>query len=229
LIKEKKSQRLNQVVYTVLEAIRWIGLMCWPFMPAKSDELREQLGLTALMPITDVDLWPSQWGGLATALQTCCNQPLFPRFDKAQERELLGRFGVDLSDEKEPKPKDKKTKKREASAEKPTNNVVTYDEFAKVELKVAQIITAQRVPKSDKLLQLMVDVGEQSPRQLLAGIAEHYAPESLVGKKVVVVANLKPRKMMGLESNGMVLAASGDKKLFVLTVDGDLPPGSRVS
>ncbi len=229
LIKEKKTQRLNHVIYTVLEAIRWIGVMCWPFMPAKSDELRGQLGLSALMPIDDVDLWPSQWGGLATALQTCCNQPLFPRFDKAQEREILTRFGVELSDEKESKPKDSGAKKREPSAEKPTESVVTYEEFAKIELKVAEIISAERVPKSDKLLRLMVDIGEPNPRQLLAGIAEHYAPDTLVAKKVVVVANLKPRKMMGLESNGMVLAASGEKDLFVLTVDGDLPPGSRVS
>jgi methionyl-tRNA synthetase len=136
---------------------------------------------------------------------------------------------VDLSADKESKPKEARAKKHDPSTEKPTKGVVTYDEFAEIELKVAQIITAERVPKSDKLLKLMIDIGEQSPRQLLAGIAQHYAPETLVGKKVVVVANLKPRKMMGLESNGMVLAASGEKELFVLSIDGDLPPGSRVS
>ncbi|MBN1655989.1 MAG: methionine--tRNA ligase [Deltaproteobacteria bacterium] len=224
LIKEGKKKRLDQVVYTVLEAIRWISIMTWPFMPAKSDELRGQLGLTAVMPTAGVDLWPSVWGALASGKQTCCNQPLFPRFDKTQEREILTRLGVQVSEAIEAK-----SKGAVANGTEPQKNQISYDEFAKLELKVATIVSAERIAKSDKLLLLKVDIGESSPRQLLAGIAEYYAPETLIGKKVVVVANLKPRKLMGLESNGMVLAASNEQALYILTVDGELPPGSRVS
>ena len=90
-----------------------------------------------------------------------------------------------------------------------TSNLITIDDFAKVELRVAQIVVAERIPKADKLLRLEVDLGPSFPRrQILAGIAEHYTPESLIGRKVVIVANLAPRKMRGLESQGMVVAAS---------------------
>jgi methionyl-tRNA synthetase len=105
---------------------------------------------------------------------------------------------------------------------------ITYDDFAKVELRVALVLEAEKVPKSDKLLKLSLEAGDGAPRQILAGIAQHYAPEALVGKRVIIVANLKPRKMMGLESQGMVLAASDDTGLFVSTVAGDVTPGSVV-
>jgi len=95
-------------------------------------------------------------------------------------------------------------------------------------LRVALVLTAERVPKSDKLLKLSLDAGDPTPRQILAGIGQHYEPETLVGKRVVIVANLKPRKMMGYESQGMVLAASDDTGLFVSTVAGDVKPGSLV-
>jgi methionyl-tRNA synthetase len=105
---------------------------------------------------------------------------------------------------------------------------IEYDDFAKVELRVAEVLSAERVPKSDKLLKLQVNAGDPSPRQILAGIGQHYQPEQLVGKRVVIVANLKPRKLMGQESQGMVLAASDDTGLFVATVAGDVKPGSTV-
>jgi methionyl-tRNA synthetase len=108
------------------------------------------------------------------------------------------------------------------------SDFIEYDDFAKVELRVAEVLTAERVPKSDKLLKLSVNAGDPAPRQILAGIGQHYAPEQLVGKRVVIVANLKPRKLMGLESQGMVLAASDDSGLVVTTVAGDVKPGSTV-
>jgi len=104
---------------------------------------------------------------------------------------------------------------------------IKIDDFGKVELRVAEVMAAEPVPKSKKLLKLTVSLGAEQ-RTLVAGIAEHYAPADLVGKKVVVVANLEPAKLMGVESNGMVLAASADGKLAVLTLDRDLPPGSKV-
>jgi methionyl-tRNA synthetase len=117
-----------------------------------------------------------------------------------------------------------------ATAETPTQSdgTITFDEFAKVELRVALVLAAEAVPKSDKLLKLSVDAGDGAPRQILSGIAQHYAPEALVGKRVLIVANLKPRKLMGLESQGMVLAASDESGLFVTTVAGDVKPGTAV-
>ncbi|HEX4914012.1 MAG TPA: methionine--tRNA ligase subunit beta, partial [Vicinamibacterales bacterium] len=105
---------------------------------------------------------------------------------------------------------------------------ITIDDFAKVELRTAKVLEAERMPKSQKLLKLKVDAGDPEPRTILAGIAESYEPETLVGKSIVIVANLAPRKMMGLESQGMVLAASPDGgKAFVLNSD-PAPPGTRV-
>jgi methionyl-tRNA synthetase len=107
---------------------------------------------------------------------------------------------------------------------------ITIEDFVKVELKVGQVLTAERVPKSDKLLRFTVDVGEPEPRQILAGIAEHYEPERLVGRKLVIVSNLKPRKLRGFESQGMVLAASvGEEGRPVLaTFAEDVPNGARL-
>jgi methionyl-tRNA synthetase len=106
--------------------------------------------------------------------------------------------------------------------------LISIDDFAKVELKTAKVLEAERMPKSQRLLKLRVDVGEAEPRTILAGIAESYEPEALVGKSIVIVANLAPRKMMGLESQGMVLAASPDGgKAFVLNSE-PAPPGTRV-
>ena len=106
--------------------------------------------------------------------------------------------------------------------------VITIDDFMKIELKTAKVLEAERMPKSQRLLKLKVDAGEAEPRTILAGIAESYEPEALIGKSIVIVANLAPRKMMGLESNGMVLAASPDGgKAFVINSE-PAPPGTRV-
>jgi methionyl-tRNA synthetase len=109
-------------------------------------------------------------------------------------------------------------------------NFIDITDFTKVELRVGQVLTAARIPKSDKLLLLTVDIGEAQPRQILAGIAEHYTPEEMVGRKIAVVANLKPRKMRGHESQGMLLAASvgeGDKPVLA-TFNEEVPNGARL-
>jgi methionyl-tRNA synthetase len=105
---------------------------------------------------------------------------------------------------------------------------MTIDEFSKVELKVGSIVEAERVEGSEKLLKLKVNLGEENPRQILSGIGKHYTPEEVVGRQAVFITNLEPRMMMGLESNGMLLAASGDEKLALIGVDKELPPGSLV-
>jgi methionyl-tRNA synthetase len=129
-----------------------------------------------------------------------------------------------------PRVDDKKPAAPAAASAAPaeTGARIKIDEFGKVELRVAEVVAAEALPKSKKLLKLTLSLGQEQ-RTVVAGIAEHYAPADLVGKKVVIVANLEAAKLMGVESNGMVLAASSGGKLAVLTLDRDLPPGAKVS
>ncbi len=106
--------------------------------------------------------------------------------------------------------------------------MIEFDDFAKVDLRIGRVVEAERVEKSKKLLKLQIDIGEDTPRQILAGISEHYDPSELLDKHVVVVANLKPRQMMGLESQGMVLAASDGDGLHVVKPSGEVRPGTPV-
>jgi methionyl-tRNA synthetase len=107
---------------------------------------------------------------------------------------------------------------------------IDIEDFAKVDLRVGEILTAERVPKSDKLLRFTIDIGEDQPRQVLAGIAQYYEPEKMIGRKVIVVSNLKPRKLRGLESQGMVVAASAgdDGRPVIATFTEDVPNGARL-
>ena len=125
-----------------------------------------------------------------------------------------------------PRVDDKKTTATASTATPETPRIPITD-FGKIDLRVAEVLAAEPVPKSKKLLKLTVSLGDEQ-RTIVAGIAEHYAPADLVGKKVVIVANLEPAKLMGVESNGMLLAGSAGTTLGVLTLDRDLPPGARV-
>jgi methionyl-tRNA synthetase len=135
---------------------------------------------------------------------------------------------TEIDKEHEQKEQPATEQKTEARAESASH--ITIDDFAKVELRAATVLEAERVPKADKLLRLIIDVGEREPRQILAGIAEYYSPEDVVGRKIIVVANLAPRKLRGLESNGMLLAASvGEEGRPVLaTFAEDVPNGARL-
>ena len=113
----------------------------------------------------------------------------------------------------------------------PESEIITIDEFRKVELRVAVVLAAERVPKTEKLLKLDLDMGSER-RSIVSGIAEFYAPEALVGKRIVIVVNLKPARIRGVESRGMLLAAGGrgpGEELGLVTLDSDIPPGTRVS
>ena len=113
-------------------------------------------------------------------------------------------------------------------AQAEATGLISIDTFAQIDLRVGQVVRAERVPNADKLLRLEVDLAEPEPRQLLAGVAEWYAPEGLVGQKILVVANLQPRRMRGLESRGMLLAASDDGRPLLATVPPETPNGSRL-
>lgn len=220
LAKQGDATRLEQVCYTVLETLRWLSIMLFPIMPTKCNELRGQIGMPPLLPTEQVDLWPSVWGGLRPGTQTQPATPLFPRFDEHQERSILERLGAEA-----PHAEQKKVTTMNET-EQSKDDFIDIEEFAKVDLRVALVKEAHKVEKSKKLLRLTVDAGEGQTRQIVAGISEHYAPEDLLGRRVLIVANLKPRKLMGLESQGMLLAASDGNVLSLLGVDAAVEPGS---
>jgi len=251
-----QSQTLGAVLYRAAETLRWLCVLLYPVMPAATEEIWKQLNLTGTpAKINPADL---KWGELKEEAPIGEVKPIFPRLDKAktmaeieqktanrgQRSEVSGQKaetgsgqhvteadavpGAPPTDNKPPAPQHGAT---EADAVPGAlANFIDITDFTKVELRVGQVLTAARIPKSDKLLLLTVDIGEEQPRQILAGIAEHYEPEEMVGRKIAVVANLKPRKMRGHESQGMLLAASvgdGDKPVLA-TFAEDVPNGARL-
>ncbi len=154
-------------------------------------------------------------------------------FDWGPSKELLDRWGILKPSVRIVHGKPLFEKKEFATEKKESeprmDDLIELDEFKKVKLRTAKVLSAERVPKSDKLLKLIVDVGDLGQRQIVAGIAKYYEPESLVGKTIIVVVNLKPAKLMGVESQGMLLAAKDSTNLRVLTVDGDIAPGATIS
>ncbi len=218
LIKdEKQAQTLDAVLYRACETLRWLSIMLYPVMPEASKNIYSQIGLSE--DISGLDPAKLKWGELAPGTAIGETKGVFPRIDKSKvmnEIKENGQLSVDSgqteSSESTPIAQGSaatSTDQRTTSDDQPsTDNYITIDDFIKVELRVGEIKAAERVPNADKLLRFEVDLGEPEPRQILAGLAEWYEPEKLIGRKVVVVANLKPRKMRGLESQGMICAAS---------------------
>jgi methionyl-tRNA synthetase len=194
-----KQGRLRTVLNELGQALRCLGFVLDPFLPDAAGKIRTALSLTAEPRLSD-----AAWGGLDAGTVVARLSGLFPRID-------------------DKKPAHSTPPSAEAGLAAP----VTIMDFGKIDLRVAEVVAAEPVPKSKKLLKLTVSLGDEQ-RTIVAGIAEHYAPADLVGKKVVVVANLEPAKLMGVESNGMLLAGSAGGALGVLTLDRDLPAGARV-
>jgi len=193
-----KRGRLDTVLYTLAESLRAISILIDPFLPDAAGRIRAAVGGESPR-LADL-----AWGRLAPGAAVQKVSALFPRIE------------AKVRDEAKP-------------AVAPSGAAkIPFDDFKKIELRVAEVLAGERVPKSKKLLKLTVKVGEEV-RTIVAGIAEHYEPESLVGRKIVIVANLQPATLMGVESNGMVLAASHEGTLALLSLDKDLPPGSKVS
>ena len=202
LAKDKtEREQLNRVLYTLGEALRCLGILLAPFLPDAASKLRRALGLTDEPRLDD-----AEWGRLKPGTPVAKLSALFPR----------------VEEERSPQEIVKRTKKK-----KEERAAITIDDFAKLDLRVAEILAAELVEKSNRLLKLIVKIGDET-RTLVAGIAEHYKPDELVGRKVVVVANLEPATLMGVESQGMVLAASEGSSLALVTLDRDLPPGAKV-
>jgi methionyl-tRNA synthetase len=181
-----------------------------------------------------------KWGEFKEGTAIGEVQPIFPRIDKTKtmaeinaEQKPSGVHATEADavagSEPTTKPEPPMQHATEADAVGVTS-FIEIDDFAKVDLRVGQVLSAERIPKADKLLLMKVDVGEEQPRQILAGIAQYYEPEKLVGRKVVIVANLKPRKLRGYESQGMVVAASyGEEgRPVIATFTEDVPNGARL-
>ncbi len=212
-----KKARLNTVLYNLAETLRIVAVLIFPFMPVTAPKIWMQLGLDG--DFTNVRLEDAQgWGRLAAGTKVAKPEPIFPRIEEKTEEKIV--------DTNPPAANAQAEAKVEAKAEASDISEITIDEFAKMDLRVAKVLAAEKVKKADKLLMLTVDLGNEQ-RTIISGIAKHYTPEELVGKNVVMIVNLKPAKIRGIESRGMVLAASCDEKLTVVTAP-DMPPGSKV-
>ena len=234
--------RLATVLYTSAEVIRIATVLLAPVLPESCQSVWKQLGMSTELKSCRID--ELKWGGLPVGTAIGEINPMFPRLDKKLVLEKLFQSGsegeapagVPAQDAELPeKGKELKGESSAAAssaktlAEDPVPDKITIDDFAKVDLRVGQIVSAERIQGADKLLKLRVDLGGET-RQILAGIAQHYTPENLLGKKIVIVANLQPRKMRGLESHGMLLAASvgGEDKPVLATFLEDVPNGAKL-
>lgn len=206
--EEAKRGQLATVLYNLADVLRLTAILLQPFMPRTPQRIWEQLGLVASQE--------AQWeqavpGRLAAGQQVKKGEAIFPRLDLKAELAAWEEEGQ----KEEAKP-----------LTPPLAEEVDIDYFSKVDLRVVNVLAAERVPKADRLLKLQVALGPER-RTIVAGIAQHYEPEELVGKQVVIVANLKPAKIRGIESQGMVLAASDEKGLAVLTPQRPVEAGSK--
>ena len=212
---ESKKQELANTMYNLVEALRVISGLIYPYMPTTAGKLWQQLNLPGTIEelrLADIE----KWGGTPVNMHIGQAQQLFPRIEVEKVEQP-----VKEAKNKAEKQKSKKDKQKERQPE----GEISIDDFAKIQLRVAKVLEAEAVPKADKLLKLKIDLGDEQ-RELVSGIAKQYKPEELVGKNVIVVANLKAAKIRGVVSHGMVLAASAGDDLKLVTVD--MPVGSVV-
>ena len=245
---EALKPRLARVLYNLLETVRICGGLLRPFMPATSDEIMKRIGAT------EYD-WDSLafFGTLYRDAKVENGVALFPRIDAAKELEELEKLQAaqaaaaaepacrdehrSSADQQKPEGADKTAVGADAHIGPPSAEdaplpeplpAIAFDEFQKVEMTVVKVLACENVKKSEKLLKFQLDDGSGTPRQILSGIAKFYKPEELIGKTLVAVTNLAPRKMMGQESRGMLLSAERGEKLHLLILDDKIPAGSRL-
>ncbi len=218
-LAKNDTEAVKDVMFSLWNGLRLASLLLYPFMPETAEKIWKQLGLKSLTDEVKDSIqaeaennYPPAFGWEwkpAYPVKVIKGEQLFPRIEKKKEAQM------EIQTEKKPGQK--------TDAE----NIIGIQDFMKVQLKVGKVISAERVKKSDKLIKLQVDTGEM--RQIVAGIGKAYSPEDLVGKKIVVVTNLQPAKLMGVESNGMLLAATGsDGVPVILTPERDVEQGSRI-
>lgn len=218
---EVNKDRLNQVLYNLVESIRIIGILIKPFMEHTSNKIWAQLNLSSeAMRWEEAEVFET----IASGLKVSKGEILFQRVDIDQEVEAIDRenqayINATNKDMKKEETKEVKIDKKDE---------ITIDDFGKLELRSAKIVRAEKHPKADKLYVLQLEVGNEQ-RQVVSGIAKHYSLEELVGKTVILVANLKPVKLRGVESQGMILAGVDEENLVLATLGGDMPTGTIIS
>ena len=203
LVKPETLPRMGTILYNSLEALRVISVLISPFIPDTAGKIQKQIGLTEFDTVLE-------WGHLPVELTVSRGEPIFPRVDIKKEKQAQPKASA--------KPKQKKQQE--------TANLVSFADFQKLDLRVAQILAAEPIQGADRLLKLQVDLGTEK-RQVVAGIAEHYTPEALVGKQVIIVANLESATIRNVESRGMILAGSGDS-VVLATLEAEMPLGTQV-
>ncbi len=217
---EANGPRLARVLYNLLECCRIAGVLLTPFMPESCEKLFEQIGAPA-----EVQTWDSvaRWGAMPAGVTVTKGPALFPRIDAKKELEALEKL---LAPKKaaQPAPAPEKPAEKAPLPE----GLASIDDFKKLDLRVAKVVACERVPKADKLLCLQLEVGEEK-RQVVSGIAAWYAPEDLIGRNVVLLYNLQPARLRGVESCGMLLAASANGRAYVIFPGDELPSGSKIS
>lgn len=241
--QEDQEQRLNTVLYYFVEEIRILDILCAPFMPGLSPKIRRLIG-------RNTGAWEEagRWGLTVPGTKVEKGEPLFPRVDISQllegenkimdtENKAAGTQAEGNNAAKGMLTEDKGIGESKTAVEtvnsgivpefEPVKGEVSMEDFAKLDVRVAKVVKAEKVEKTDKLLKLEMEIAGEV-RTVVSGIAQHYAPEDLIGRKVVVVANLKPAKLRGIMSRGMILAASHGDTLEVLMLEKDLPGGARV-
>jgi methionyl-tRNA synthetase len=213
VLAKKKSTRkqLEVVIYNLLEGLRIISGLIFPVMPGTAENMQRHLGLDPEEPFYRLETLKAL-KTLPPGTRIRKSVSLFPRIDIKTSNNETGVAETDLDD---------------GSALPNIKPMITIEDFGKLDLRVATVIGAETIPRAKKLLKLDVDMGEK--RTIVAGIAETYAPEALIGKQIVIVANLKPAKLMGILSNGMMLAAVDKKRLSVVTLDDTVTPGTPLT
>ncbi|MFO0580222.1 MAG: methionine--tRNA ligase [Polyangia bacterium] len=234
----------DAILYNVLELLRWLGAMLDPFIPERALELRRQLGLER----PEETYWPRAWGELADGTAVRKGSPLFPRLDPDQQKALLDKWraarraaqpeAAAATEQQAPAAQTAgpatatataapSTAAAATTAPEPTPEI-TIEEFKRLDLRIARVLSAERVPKKDRLFKVELDLGPKGKRQVVAGLAQLCPPEELVGKVVVFLSNLKPAKIGGIVSGGMILAVGDEAVVGLLTADREVPLGAAI-
>lgn len=208
LAKLKDKSRLGTVLYASAETLRFISFLFYPALPEKCQKLREILGLSKEESIPDLRK-EKEWGYLKPGTKIGEIIPLFPR--------LMGTKPIEVS-----------KGKSEVISEKEEKMEISVEDFTKLDIRVAKVLEVEKVEGAKKLLKLKIEFGEEK-REIVAGIAEYYKPEELIGKEIILLANLKPARIRGIESKGMLLAAQDGETLTILTIDKKVKPGAKIS
>lgn len=224
---DNQAETLNAVLYRSAETLRWLSVLLYPVMPEAAKNICAQIGLDD--DISKLDPANLNWGDLSVGTAIGETVGVFPRIDRTKVMNEISESSQQSAVSSQAANESAPPAVAGGDVPSTENNHISIDDFLKVELRVGEVKVCERIPDADKLLRFEIDLGEEEPRQILAGLAEYYEPEKLIGRKVVVVANLKPRKMRGLESQGMICAASlGNETPAIATFLEDVKIGARL-